>query len=63
MIAFDGGLLDRAVHPFDLAVGPGMPDLGEAMFDAVLNNAPSNAGTKHLAGAARCLGVETHSWR
>ena len=47
--AFDGRLLDGAVHPFDLAAiqendppdrfliltAPGMPDLGQPMFDAV----------------------------
>lgn len=36
MVSFDGGFLDCAVHLFDLAVGPGVPDLGEAVFDAVL---------------------------
>lgn len=36
MIAFDDGFLDRPVHPFDLAVGPGMPDLGEPVLDAIL---------------------------
>ena len=33
--AFYGGILDGAVHPFDLTIGPGMPDLGQPMFDAV----------------------------
>lgn len=32
---FDGRVLDRTVHTFDLTVGPGMVDLGEAMIDAV----------------------------
>src|SRR4051794_32359799 len=36
VIAFDGCVLDRAVHSFDLAVGPGMIDLGESVFDTVL---------------------------
>lgn len=35
MEAFDGCVLDRAVHPLDLAVGPGMVRLGEAMLDVV----------------------------
>ena len=35
MIAFDGGFLDGAVHAFDLAVGPRVLDLGQAMFDVV----------------------------
>ena len=36
MVAFDGGFLDRPVHALDLAVGPGMLDLGQPMFDAIL---------------------------
>ena len=32
----DGGLLDGAVHPFGLAVGPGMIGFGELVLDAVL---------------------------
>ena len=34
--ALHGGLLNRAVHAFDLAVGPGVTGLGEAVLDAVL---------------------------
>lgn len=33
MEAPDGGLFDRAVHPLDLAVGPRMLGLGQAMVD------------------------------
>jgi len=33
VVPFDGGLLDRPVHPFDLAVGPWMFDLGDAVLD------------------------------
>lgn len=33
--AFDGGVLDCPVHPLDLAVGPGMVGLGEAVLDPV----------------------------
>lgn len=33
--AFDGGFLDGAVHPLDLAVGPGMVWLGEPVFDVI----------------------------
>jgi hypothetical protein len=33
MIAFDGRLLDRTVHPFDLAVGPRVTWFGEAVLD------------------------------
>ena len=34
--AFYGRLLDGAVHPFDLAIRPRVPDLGEPMFDVML---------------------------
>ena len=33
--AFDGCVLDGAVHPFDLPVGPWVVRLGEAMLDIV----------------------------
>ena len=33
--AFDGCVLDRSVHPFDLTVGPGMVGLCQAVFDPV----------------------------
>ena len=36
MVALDGGFLDRAVHALDLAIGPGMLDLSQPMFDAIL---------------------------
>src|SRR3984957_16085937 len=36
VVAFDGPVLDGSVHPFDLTVGPGMVDLGEAVLDVVL---------------------------
>ena len=36
VVALDGGFLDRAVHAFDLAVGPGMSDLCQAVFDPIL---------------------------
>ena len=36
MEPLDGGLLDRSVHPFDLAVGPWMSGLGQAMVNIVL---------------------------
>jgi hypothetical protein len=35
MVALDGRFLDRAVHALDLAIGPGMLDLSQPMFDAV----------------------------
>jgi hypothetical protein len=33
MVAFDGRLLEGAIHPFNLAVGPGMFVLGETVFN------------------------------
>jgi hypothetical protein len=35
MMAFDGGVLNGAVHPLDLTVGPGMIGFCEPMLDAV----------------------------
>ena len=35
VIAFDRRILDGAVHALDLAIGPGMVRLGQAMFDPV----------------------------
>ena len=35
VIALDGCVLDRPVHAFDLPIGPGVLDLGEAVLDAV----------------------------
>lgn len=35
MVAFDGCFLDRSVHAFDLTIGPGMLDPGQAMLDPV----------------------------
>jgi hypothetical protein len=36
MVAFDGGVLDGAVHPLDLAVGPRVVRLCQSVLDAVL---------------------------
>ena len=33
--ALDGGILDGAVDPLDLTIGPGMVDAREAVLDAV----------------------------
>jgi hypothetical protein len=35
MQALDGGLVDRAVHPFDLAIGPWMVGFGQPVLDPV----------------------------
>ena len=34
VIVADGGVFDGAIHAFDLAVGPGMVGLGQAVIDA-----------------------------
>ena len=36
VVALDGAVFDRAVHPLDLSVGPGVPRLCEAMLDTEL---------------------------
>ncbi len=56
--AFNGGVLDGAVHPFDLTIGPGMPDLGPAVLDPVL----FAAHVEHVRdkGCGRAVGV---AWR
>jgi len=35
--ASDGGILDGPVHPLDLAIGPGVTRLGQAMINVVLS--------------------------
>src|SRR2546423_12077111 len=35
VVAVDGRLFDRAVHPFDLPIGPWVMGLGQAMLDAL----------------------------
>jgi hypothetical protein len=42
--AFDRRFLDHAVHPFDLAICPRVPDLGELMFDLMRAADPTSAG-------------------
>ena len=36
VVSLDGRVFDRAVHPFDLTVGPGVVHLGEPVLDVVL---------------------------
>ena len=36
VITLDRRFFDRAVHPLDLAIGPRMVDLGQAMSDAIV---------------------------
>ena len=40
VILFDGGFFQGTVHPFDLAIGPGVIGLRQAMFNAVLEADP-----------------------
>ena len=35
VVALDGGVLDRAVHAFDLSIGPRMVRLGQPVLDLV----------------------------
>ena len=42
------GVFERAVHAFDVAVGPGMVGLGKPVFDSVNKTEPVEAGTIHL---------------
>jgi len=42
MVAPDRGVLDGAVHPLNLTVGPRMVGFGQAMLDAVLVQTRSN---------------------
>src|SRR5215204_374377 len=38
VIAPDGGILDRAVHPFNLTIGPRVPGFCQAMVNLKLNS-------------------------
>ncbi len=55
MVPFDGGLLDRPVHPFDLAVGPGMSNFSEPVLDIIFR-APQVEHVRH-DGCGRAIGV------
>lgn len=39
-VAFDGRALDRAAHPLDLTLGPGVIHLGQRMLDLVRSADP-----------------------
>lgn len=56
VIALDGGVLDRAVHPFDLPVGPRMVDPGKAMLDVVLTPRQNSSGGKERLGRISKMG-------
>ncbi len=49
MVALDGRSLYRAVHALDLAIGPGMLDLGQPMFE------PRVLGMAYRTYASRIL--------
>ncbi len=36
LVALDGCLLQGAVHPLDLAIGPGMVGFGQTVLDIIL---------------------------
>lgn len=55
VISADGRILDGAVHPLDLSVGPWMIDFGEPVLDAVLT-APHVEHVGHVA-CRRPIGV------
>jgi hypothetical protein len=40
--ALDGGVVDRAIHPLDLAVRRGRADAGEAVLDVMVERGPSD---------------------
>jgi hypothetical protein len=47
----DRGVLDRAVHPFGLAVGPRMVRLGQSVLDAIgVADAVEGVGTEQPGG-------------
>ena len=52
VVALDGRLLEGAVHPLDLAVGPRMVRLGEPVLDAVLAADLVEAVNAHACGPA-----------
>lgn len=58
MIPVNRGLLDRAVPPLDLPIGPGMLDFGKPMFNPIFF-APH---VKHMGHVDRC-GTRYISWR
>ena len=55
VVTFDSRFLDRSVHSLDLAVGPGMLDFGEPVFDPVL----TATHVKHVRDVSgrRAIGV------
>ena len=44
LVAFDGGIFNGSVHPFDLAICPGVPDFREPMLNIVLTTHVKHVG-------------------
>lgn len=55
VVAFDGGVLDRAIHSLDMTFGPRMIDLRAAILDAIFV-ASHVEHVRHLGGS-RTIGV------
>lgn len=58
VVAFDGGVLDGAVHPLDLAIGSRMVWLGQAMLDAAADQAAVQRRARQMRDR-RLQGIET----
>jgi hypothetical protein len=50
VVSPDGGLLERAVHPFDLTVGPGVIGFSQTMLDAKFLPGPVEGMTAPAGG-------------
>ena len=59
MIALDGSFLDRAVHTFDLTIGPRMLDLGKSVLNAVL----AAAHVKHMGHVPGRWAIGVARWK
>lgn len=59
MIARDGGVLDRPVHAFNLAIGPGVFDRGEAVLDPVC----FTAHVEHMGDGRGGRAVSVAQWK
>lgn len=59
VIALNGGVFDGSVHAFHLAIGPGMFDFGQPVFNAVF----TAAHVKHVGHECRCRPVSVAWWK
>lgn len=57
VIPFDRGILDGAVHPLNLAIGPWMVGLGQATFDPIrfTNQVVAHLAERHAVPVPRLL--------